>query len=310
VWGLVDAAIKGRGGEGSPLEGASQVFDTVPIVPAEYDEIGIWSEVKLAIIKKYASAYTAILDKNRREKISSLRWHYIDAYAGPGMHLSKTTKTIVEGSPLIALNTVPAFSQYHFVDSNAKRAAQLREIAGPRKDVHIYDKDCNDILINEVFPRAKFEDYQRALCLLDPYNINLKWEVIETAGSMGSVEVFLNFMIMDINRNALRKNRDRAIQSKIDQLTRLWGDASWEDAAFSSEGRLFEDPQKVSNAKFEAAFRERLKKKAGFKYVSPPLPMKTKTNSVIYYLYFASQKPVASGIVDQIFGTYRKRQGL
>src|ERR1035441_5975876 len=42
--------------------------------------------------------------------------------------------------------------------------------------------------------------------------------------------------------------------------------------------------------------------------VSPPLPMKTKTNSVIYYLYFASQKPVAAGIVDQIFGTYRKRQ--
>jgi hypothetical protein len=36
--------------------------------------------------------------------------------------------------------------------------------------------------------------------------------VIETAGQMGSVEVFLNFMIMDINRNALRKNRDLAIQ--------------------------------------------------------------------------------------------------
>jgi hypothetical protein len=28
----------------------------------EYDEIGIWSEVKLAIIKEYASAYTTIED--------------------------------------------------------------------------------------------------------------------------------------------------------------------------------------------------------------------------------------------------------
>jgi three-Cys-motif partner protein len=146
--------------------------------------------------------------------------------------------------------------------------------------------------------------------LLDPYNINLKWEVIETAGQMGSIEVFLNFMIMDINRNALRRNRDSAIQSKVAQLTQLWGDTSWEDAAYSSEGRLFEDPQKVSNERFEEAFRERLKKKAGFKYVSPPMPMKTKTNSVIYYLYFASQKPVAAGIVDQIFDKYRKRQGL
>jgi three-Cys-motif partner protein len=276
-------------------------------VPAEYDEIGIWSEVKLAIIKDYASAYAKILDKTRREKISKLRWHYIDAFAGPGVHMSRTTKSIVEGSPLIALKTTPPFSEYHFIDSDPARAAQLRQIAGPRDDVHVYDKDCNDILLKDVFPKAKYADYQRALCLLDPYNINLKWEVIETAGQMDSVEVFLNFMIMDINRNALRRDRSTAVQSKVEQLTRLWGDTSWEDAAFSSEGRLFGDTQKVSNARFEAAFRERLKRKAGFRYVSPPLPMKTKTNSVIYYLYFASQKPVAAGIVDEIFNKYRNR---
>lgn len=96
----------------------------------------------------------------------------------------------------------------------------------------------------------------------------------------------------------------------MDQLTRLWGDSSREDAAYSNEGRLFDDPQKVSNARFEEAFRERLKTKAWFKYVSRPMPMMTKTNSVIYYLYFASQKPVAAGIADDIFNRYRKRQGL
>lgn len=276
----------------------------------EYDEIGIWSEVKLAIIKEYASAYARILDAKRRESIHSLRWLYIDAYAGPGMHLSKTTGEVVDGSPLIALKTTPPFSEYHFIDSDAARAEQLRDIAGPRKDVHIYTHDCNDILIQKVFPRAQYNDYKRALCLLDPYNINLRWEVIETAGQMGSIEVFLNFMIMDINRNALRRNRDKAVQSKIDQLTRLWGDETWEEAAFNSAGKLFDDPEKVSNEEFEAAWRERLKKKAGFKFVSKPMPMKTRTNSVIYYLYFASQKPVASGIVDDIFNKYRKRQGL
>ena len=73
----------------------------------EYDEIGIWSEVKLAIIKEYASAYTTILDAQRRDKIRSLKWLYIDAYAGPGYHLSKTSGNRVEGSPLIALNVAP-----------------------------------------------------------------------------------------------------------------------------------------------------------------------------------------------------------
>ena len=84
----------------------------------QYDEIGIWSEVKLAIIKDYASAYAKILDKTRRETIPSLRWHYIDAFAGPGVHLSRTTGEMVEGSPLIALNTDAGLSHYHFIDSD------------------------------------------------------------------------------------------------------------------------------------------------------------------------------------------------
>lgn len=240
----------------------------------EYDEIGIWSEVKLAIIKEYASAYARILDATRRESIRRLRWIYIDAYAGPGVHLSKTTGEMVPGSPLIALDTTPPFFEYHFIDTDPRRADRLRKLAGERGDVFVYSADCNEILMQEVFPRAQYRDYCRALCLLDPYNINLSWEVIETAGKMGSVEVFLNLMIMDINRNALRRNPDRA------------------------------------NEQFEAAFRKRLQEKAGFKFVSKPMPMKTKSNSVIYYLYFASQKPVAAGIVDGIFNKYRKRQGL
>lgn len=202
----------------------------------EYDEIGIWPEVKLAIIKEYASAYATILDAKRRDSIHSLRWLYIDAFAGPGVHLSKRTGTIVDGSPLIALKTVPASSEYHFIDADPARAAQLRGIAGPRSDVHIYSEDCNDVLLRDVFPRAKYNEYKRALCLLDPYNINLKWEVIETAGQMGSVEVFMNFMIMDINRNVLRRNPDKVIQSKVEQLTRLWGDDRWIDAAYDTNG--------------------------------------------------------------------------
>jgi len=276
----------------------------------EYDEIGIWSEVKLAIIKEYAAAYSRILNANRRESIRSLQWLYIDAFAGPGFHLSKTTGEVVDGSPLIALKTTPPFSEYHFIDSDPRRAEQLKVMAGRRTDVHVYSEDCNDILLQKIFPRALYSDYRRALCLLDPYNINLRWEVIETAGQMGSVEVFLNFMIMDINRNAARRDPDSFVQSKTEQLTRLWGDETWRDAAYDRSGNLFGNPEKVSNEHFEAAWRERLKKKAGFKFVSKPLPMKTRTNAVIYYLYFASQKPVAAGIVDEIFNKYRKRQGL
>jgi three-Cys-motif partner protein len=279
-------------------------------VAGEFDEIGIWSEVKLAIIKEYASAYATILDATRRDKISSLRWLYIDAYAGPGVHLSRRTGQMVEGSPLIALNTQPSFHEYHFIDSDPKRAAQLRTLAGERKDIFIYSADCNEILLQKVFPRAKYEDYRRALCLLDPYNINLRWEVVETAGRMGSVDIFLNLMVMDINRNAMRRNPEKSIQSKMDQLTLLWGDETWKDVGYDTTGNLFGEPEKVSNEVFAKAFRQRLISKAGFKHVGQPMPMRTKTNAVIYYLFFASQKPVAANIVKDIFDKYRKRQGL
>jgi len=192
-------------------------------VAVEYDEIGIWSEVKLAIVREYAAAYSKIMEGTRRDRISRMRWIYIDAYAGPGYHLSKTTGETVEGSPLIALNTEPPFHEYHFIDTEPAREQQLRALAGDRQDVYTYTEDCNTVLLRDVFPRAKRNDYRRALCLLDPYNINLTWEVIEAAGKSGSIEIFLNFMIMDINRNALRKRMENSLQSKVDQLTRLVG---------------------------------------------------------------------------------------
>lgn len=276
----------------------------------EYDEIGIWSEVKLAIIKKYASAYATIMDAQRRERIPSLRWIYVDAYAGPGYHLSKRSGELVEGSPLIALNTDPPFHEYHFIDTEARRAKQLRELAGERPDVFVYSEDCNKVLLRDVFPRAKYENYRRALCLLDPYNIDLTWEVIEAAGKARSIEIFMNLMIMDINRNAMRRNPDKSLQSKMDQLTRLWGDESWKEAGYATNRNLFGEPEKVSNEEFAEAFRRRLENKAGFKYVPSPMPMKTKGNSTIYYLYFASQKPAAANIVNDIFDQYRRKQEL
>jgi three-Cys-motif partner protein len=279
----------------------------------EYDEIGIWSEVKLAIIREYASAYGRIMEATRRDRVPSLRWLYIDAYAGPGYHLSETSGELVEGSPLIALNTEPPFHEYHFIDSEKARSEQLRRLAGPRADVFTYREDCNKVLLGSVFPRAEYSNYKRALCLLDPYNIDLTWEVIETAGRSNSIEIFMNFMIMDINRNALRKDPDKLIPSKVAQMTRLWGDESWKNAGYDQIPTLFEQlvPQKVTNERFAEAFRLRLEKKAGFKYVPKPMPMKiTNSNTVIYYLYFASQKEAGMDIVNDIFNKYRAKQGL
>jgi hypothetical protein len=48
--------------------------------------------------------------------------------------------------------------------------------------VHIYADDCKEILKERVFPLARYQDRKRALCLLDPYNIDLSWEVVGSSG--------------------------------------------------------------------------------------------------------------------------------
>jgi len=95
-------------------------------VAIQYDEIGIWSEVKLAIVREYAAAYSRIMEATRRNKLDRLSWIYVDAYAGPGYHLSKKTGETVEGSPLIALNTAPPFCEYHFIDTEPARAEPMK----------------------------------------------------------------------------------------------------------------------------------------------------------------------------------------
>jgi three-Cys-motif partner protein len=275
----------------------------------EYGEIGVWSEVKLDIIKEYAAAYTRIMRAQQRDRIPSLYWIYVDAYAGPGYHLSKTSGELVEGSPLVALNTTPPFDEYHFIDADSVRADHLRDLVQDRPDVSVYTDDCNKVLIEKVFPRADYKKYQRGLCLLDPYNIDLRWEVIEAAGKSRSIEIFVNLMIMDINRNALRRNPEKSNARKVAQLTMLWGDESWKDAGYDNVPTLFEQsvPQKVPNERFAEAFRQRLQKKAGFQFVPEPMPMKNKTGSIIYYLYFASQNAAGMGVVSDIFNKYRNR---
>jgi len=49
----------------------------------QVDEVGDWSELKLEILKKYASAYSAILTKK------NLHHSYIEGLAASGHHVSK-----------------------------------------------------------------------------------------------------------------------------------------------------------------------------------------------------------------------------
>jgi three-Cys-motif partner protein len=272
-----------------------------------FDVVGYWTEVKLNILRDYSTAYATILNKQK----SIQHFAYIDGFAGVGTHISKATGQEIEGSPSIALNLEPRFSHYHFIDMDGKRTARLRKLAEGRADVTVYTGDCNSILLDNVFPQCLYDEFRRALCLLDPYELNPDWRVVQTAGNMKSVEIFLNFMIMDANMNVLWRNRDKVSAIQIERMNAFWGDDSWTKAGYSSEPGLFGDiEKKTSNDDLVAAYRKRLQDVAGFKYVPPPLPMRNSNGAVIYYLFFASHNQAGDKVARSVFKKYRDQGRL
>ena len=265
------------------------------------DTVGYWTEIKLHILQEYADAYAKILQKQ------SLIRHvaYIDAFAGAGAHISKTSAEQIHGSPELALSIQPPFSHYHFIEMDEDRAKRLRQ-QYRQPNVTVYQGDCNQVLLRDVFPQCRYEDYRRALCLLDPYKLNPNWEVVETAGKMRSVEIFLNFMIMDANMNVLRNNPDSVLADQAVRMTAFWGDDSWRKMAYETEAGLFGPmEEKVPNEAVVSAYHQRLLKVAGFKYVPAPIPMRNSLGATIYYLFFASHNQTGSKIAESVFKKYR-----
>jgi hypothetical protein len=70
------------------------------------------------------------------------------------------------------------------------------------------------------------------------YGLHLEWEVIHQAGQSGAVDMFLNFPVMDMNRNAIWRNPDNASRIGMARMTRFWGNESWREAAYAKSKQI------------------------------------------------------------------------
>lgn len=270
----------------------------------KFDQIGYWSEIKLEIIKKYASAYTNIMSKQSWCK----GYVYIDAFAGAGKHISRKTGELVPGSPLNALDVEPPFTEYHFIDLDEERAEVFNGIARDNPSVRSYHGDCNKILVKEIFPTLTYDSFKRALCILDPYGLHLQWSTIKAAAELKTVDIFINFPIMDMNRNVLFDDPSKAKPEDVERMNDFWGDESWRPLLYRERTTLFGATQHVRIEDYQALAKEFCKRlrHIGFNDVPKPILMTNKKNGPLYYLCFASQKSVAKDIVNDIFDKYRK----
>jgi len=261
------------------------------------DKLGPWSISKLDIIQKYANAYGKIISVFRLHPV------YIDGFSGCGSHVDRATGEPVEGSPLRALDIRPRFEEFHFIDVDRGKLDVLRAAVGDCADVFLYNEDANEALLR-IIPTVKYSEFKRALCVLDPYGLDLDWKVLVATAKQRTVEIFFNFSIMDINRNVLRHDRDSVSQNQYERMMRAWGDDSWKQELFSTHDNLFGDSEKVDNWTVAKAFQKRLHDVAGFDYVPEPVAMRNGKNAVLYFWFFASQNATGAKIAKDIFKHY------
>jgi three-Cys-motif partner protein len=100
------------------------------------------------------------------------------------------------------------------LDLNRDKAAYLQKLCDGRSDAEIINDDANSYL-RTLLPTIQYHFFKRALCVLDPYGLHLDWDIIELAGRSRAVDMFLNFPVMDMNRNAIWRNQEKAPQDDL-----------------------------------------------------------------------------------------------
>ena len=278
---------------------------------AGVDEIGPWSEEKLNILADYLKAYCTILNaKKRQGKISE--YCYIDAFAGSVTPTRKDTKAYVEGSPLRALRTEPAFDRYIFIDINKtrikERIARLPEQFPEKADrIHIYQGDCNDILISEIIPRFHWKTGRRGIVFLDPYAPNVRWDVVRLLASAKTFDVFINYPLMGLTRLLPIKHPPTENHRKI--ISNVLGCEEWYDKVYGEEPwKLLmggEQPivRQVNPIPWLTKYYVDCLDDA-FDCVSDIKLMRNSKNAPLYALVLASRVGVATKIMNDIFNKY------
>jgi hypothetical protein len=186
-------------------------------------------------------------------------------------------------------------SLYHiYIDAFAGAGKHISKKTG----TSVLGSPMNALLVKPPYREYHFID-------LDKQKIS---SLEEIAGSRQDVRIYHG----DCN-HVLWKKPEGVSAAQIDRMNRFWGDESWRQEAYvpSPQIKLFGETEelKTSNEVIAEAFRKRLEKLAGFRSVPEPIAMRNTQNAVVYYLFFASHKPVAEGIVKDIFKKYKNRRG-
>ncbi len=270
---------------------------------------GNWTQEKLTRVKKYLSAYTTIFTSN-----TAASWYktvYVDAFAGTGYRTPSSVETpdagffpldddalsFQKGSACAALETVPGFGEYIFVELSPEYISELESLRDKFSEqadrITIVQEEANSYIrkwCSETDWRTT-----RGVVFLDPYGMQVEWKTIETIAHTQAIDLWILFPLGQAVNRLLTK-REPPKGAWADRLTTIFGTNEWKEAFYrrTRQRTLFGDQEALEkDADFQSIgefFVERLRSVfAGV--ATNPLPLRNSRNVPIFLLCFAAANP-------------------
>jgi three-Cys-motif partner protein len=212
---------------------------------------GDWTTQKLEVLAGYLTSYNTAL-KNKPNAASPFRRSFIDAFAGTGYRdlrregaeshqvlfpdlASEEPQALLDGSARLALQVMPPFDDYTFIEQRADRCAELEKLKlsfpGLAANIDIRRGEANEQIqqICATNWRAR-----RAVLFLDPYGMQVEWKTIEAIASTHAIDLWLLFPL-GIGVNRLLTRSGEIPESWRKRLDLLLGTSDWYDDFYRRE---------------------------------------------------------------------------
>lgn len=276
-----------------------------------------YTQLKFKILEDYLRAWATIFFHQASEHHNWEAWqelYYVDCFAGRGKYHKDDEEDVIGGSPLIALKCALGFQQnpkYRevkmnciFIENDVKIALKLEEFCESYRGIVNYEIHKGDfnVIISGIIKKI---NHHPAFFFVDPDGIKeLKRKSIEEiVNRNGATDILLNYIkggverITGLARKKLPEILNQTVSpgdiKTITNLTDFYGLGIFDKFNSTERERLREWTESI----FKSSI---LKEIAAF-----DMPYLHKSD-IIYYLLFASRKPVAKKIILQIFKKAKK----
>jgi three-Cys-motif partner protein len=182
-----------------------------------------WAEEKYRLLALYDELFSSGMKNKWDQRV------YIDLYAGCGFGRIQGTRTLLKGSPIIALTVACPFDKYIFCEEEEQLLTVLKvrsKRIAHEANVSYISGNC-DAKVDEIcaaIPKWSSDNRVLSLCMVDPFDFGIKFDTLKQLS-----RVFIDFVVllaigMDANRNY-----DHYVEGNSPKIDEALGSTEWRD---------------------------------------------------------------------------------